>query len=195
EFRIDPLTREILDAQRPAIYVSAHMSNWELAAAAITATGVPLSVVYAPQGNPLLDRLLQQVRRSLGCEFIPKKNALRRLAREIRAGRSVGILPDQRIDSGAPVTFFGRPALTTTSPAWLALKLGCPLIPVQIERTADCRYQAIFHRPLHAHDAADPGTQILELTRTINELFENWIRHRPDQWLCMRRRWPAFEPE
>jgi KDO2-lipid IV(A) lauroyltransferase len=195
EVEMDPATRVILDARQPAVYVSAHLGNWELAAAAITAAGIPLSVVYAPQGNPLLDRLLQKVRLALGCKFIAKKNALRRLAREIRAGRSVGILPDQRVDTGEPIAFFGHSALTTTSPAWLAIKMHCPLVPVQITRTGDARYRAVFHPPLQPHAGSDQRAEVLQLTAAINDLFENWIRREPGQWLCMRRRWSACTPE
>ncbi|HHO69263.1 MAG TPA: lauroyl acyltransferase [Gammaproteobacteria bacterium] len=186
ELHVDPRARAVLQAARPAIYVSAHMANWELAAAAITAAGVPLSVVYAPQGNPLVNRLLQARRRVMGCRFIPKQQALRRLLRELRDGRSIGILPDQRVDAGRPLPFFGHRAQTTTSPALLALRTGLPLIPVQIERMGHARYRATFHAPLRVGEAADAEA----ITLRLNSLFEDWIRRRPEQWLCMRRRWP-----
>lgn len=185
QLHFDPRSRELVQSARPAIYVSAHLANWELAAAAVRAAGVPLSVVYAPQGNPLVDRLLQARRRVMGCCFIPKQQALRRLLRELRGGRSIGILPDQRVDAGRPLPFFGHRAQTTTSPALLALRTGLPLIPVQIERMGHARYRAIFHAPLDAG-----GGDAEAVTRRLNALFESWIRRHPEQWLCMRRRWP-----
>lgn len=187
----DEGARRVVEECRPAVYVTAHTGNWELAAAAIVNAGVPLSVVYAPQGNPLVDRMLQRARHTLGCRFIAKKNALRRLLREIRSGRSVGILPDQRVDSGEFLPFFGRLAPTTTSPAWLALKNGCPLMPVQILRTSDGRYVAIFHKPIETAQRRATAEGILGLTVEINRMFEGWISRQPQQWLCMRRRWPA----
>jgi KDO2-lipid IV(A) lauroyltransferase len=98
-------------------------------------------------------------------------------------------LPDQRVDSGEPVPFFGCEAPTTISPAWLALKLNCPLIPVQIERTGNARFRAVFHRPILTGGKPDEQTDPLQVTEDLNHLFESWIRKRPDQWLCMKRRW------
>ncbi len=194
EIDIDARARGVIAGAKPAVYVTAHLANWELAGLALAGAGVPLSVVYAPQGNPLLDRMLQSQRRSLGCTFIGKQHALRKLMREIRAGRSVGMLSDQRVDSGQPVPFFGRDALTATTPAWLAFRLGCPLIPVQIVRSAEARYRVILHPPVECGDACAGRDAVLQVTTQLNRLFESWIRQRPEQWLCMRRRWPAVSP-
>lgn len=195
KMEIDTEVRPIVEDRKPAVYITAHLANWELAASAIAGTGVPLSVVYAPQTNPLLDRMLQSQRRLPGCRFIGKHNAVRWLVREIRAGRSVGLLPDQRMDSGKSLPFFGLTTPSPTTPAWLALKTGCPLIPVQIERIGDARYRAVFHKPLLVAGEAGDDENILQVTAAINRLFEGWIRHRPDQWLCMKRRWPKLADE
>jgi len=187
---IDDATRPVLEDRRPAIYAGAHLGNWELVAPTLKAKGIPLSAVYGPQGNPVLENLLQAQRRASGCRFIAKTHAVQQMIREIRAGRSIGLLPDQRVDSGEAIDFFGRPAPTTTSPAWLAMKLNCPLIPVQVERIADARYRMTFHPPLlTGSEAADPE-RMLRATTELNALFEEWIRARPEQWLCMKRRWP-----
>jgi len=182
-------TRKIFAGKQPAIYVTAHLANWELVAATIARSGIPLSVIYGPQRNPVLERMLQRQRKSLGCRFIASKNGVRRLLRELRAGRSVGLLPDQRVEQGQPVPFFGREAPTSIAPAWLALKLGCPLIPVQVERTGNARFRTIFHRPVTGVDSGTTGIDPVQLTTELNRIFENWIRRQPEQWLCIKRRW------
>ena len=190
ELQIDPVARGLIQDGNPAIYISAHIGNWELAASAIASLGVPLSVVYAPQGNPVVERMLQSRRRALGCRFIRKQNALRELVREIRKGRSVGMLPDQRMDSGVSLPFFGRTTPSPTTPAWLALHTGSPLIPVHIERSRNARYRAEFQEPIVCGGAPATRANILRITTSINHLFENWIRRHPEQWLCIKRRWP-----
>ncbi len=190
KLEIDDETRSIVAKKEPAIYVTAHLGNWELVASAIAGTGVPLSVVYAPQNNPLLDRMIQTQRQSLGCRFIDKGKAIRWLVREIRSGRSVGMLPDQRLDTGELLPFFGRSTPTPISPAWLSVKTNCPLIPVQIERIGNARYRAVFHKPIQVSHKSSERENILWLTTAINRLFEDWIRQQPGQWLCMKRRWP-----
>lgn len=183
-------TRTIVAKKEPAIYITAHLGNWELVGSTIAGAGVPLSVVYAPQNNPLLDRMIQTQRRSHGYRLIDKEKAMRQLFREIRSGRSVGMLPDQRLDTGELLPFFGRRTPTPTSPAWLSVKTNCPLIPVQIERIGNARYRAVFHKPIQTNTKSSERENILQLTTAINRLFEDWIRQQPGQWLCMKRRWP-----
>lgn len=190
---LDPAARPVVESRQPAIYVSAHLGNWEAVAFTIAKLGIPLTVVYGPQRNPALDALLHAQRQVLGCRLVAKENAIRELVGAVRGGRSVGLLADQRVDTGAAVPFFGVNAPTTTSPAWLALKLRCPLVPVQIERLGNARFRAIFHRPIAADSAASDDENILQITTDLNRLFETWIRDRPEQWLCIKRRWPAAE--
>ena len=90
ELEIAPQSRSILEAREPAVYVSAHIANWELAVAAISGLGIPLSVVYAPQGNPLVNELIQARRQFSDCRFIGKKNCIRRLLGELEAAEAAG---------------------------------------------------------------------------------------------------------
>ena len=193
DIHVAPETAAIVASRQPAVYVAAHLANWELATAAITRLGIPFSAVYAPQGNPSVDRMLQERRHALGCRFIGKNHAIRRLIGELGAGRSVGLLSDQRSDAGELLPFFGSPAMTTISPAWLALRFGCPLIPVRVERIGPARYRTSLCAPLTTPDPAPDRAGVIALSCALNALFESWIRSRPEQWLCMRRRWPAPE--
>jgi KDO2-lipid IV(A) lauroyltransferase len=176
---------------KPAVFVSAHLGNWELAAGAITHRGVPLAVVYTRLQNPGLDRMLYRARQALGCELVERGGAARQLVRCLKEGTSVGLIVDQRVDGGAPVPFFGHDMLTSITPAQLALRFDCELVPVQIQRLEGARFRVIFHSPVTAADAAAPEDQkILQMTREINVLFEDWIRDRPHEWMCTKRRWP-----
>ena len=189
ETEVHPSARALLDAGRPAVFVTAHLANWELPGLALSRLGVPLSVVYAPQSNPYVDAMLQAHRSALGCAFVPKTDSIRTLLAALKAGRSVGLLSDQRTDFGEQLPFFGRPAMTAISPAWLALRQGCPLVPVRVERRAHGRYRVHVLAPLTGDDTSRAG--VLALSKRLNGLFEAWIRERPGQWLCMRRRWPG----
>lgn len=187
---LDEQAGRVMAGRIPAVYISAHVGNWELVAAVIVAAGVPLSVVYAPQKNPLLERMLQSQRRVLGCEFIAKQDAVRQLVRSMRAGKSVGLLPDQRMDSGVCVPLFGQETPSPVTPAWLAHRMQCPLIPVHTERTGHARYRVVFHKPIVPTTGNGDSEELLRITSLVNRTFEDWIRHRPEQWVCMKRRWP-----
>ena len=176
---------------KPAIFVTAHLSNWEIGAAAIAHLGVPLTVVYTALQNPHMDRLLSEARDALGYRTVERESAARELLRRLKHGTSVGLLVDQRVDSGEPIPFFGKDMLTSTTPAQLALRFNCDLIPVQVQRLQDARFRVTFHKPVTADDLnADSAEQALQITRKINNLFESWIRERPHEWMCTKRRWP-----
>ena len=177
--------------KKAAVFVAAHLGNWELSAAVAIKLGVPLTVLYAPLTNPLLDRMLWRKRQLLGCNFLAKEDSMRATVRLLTRHQSMGFLVDQRVNSGELIPFFGMAASTTSSPARLALKLGCDLIPVQVERLQGAHFRVTFHAPLKPDDEqADKATQALQLTGKLNALFEAWIRQRPQQWLCTKRRWP-----
>jgi KDO2-lipid IV(A) lauroyltransferase len=176
---------------KPAVFVTAHLGNWEISAATIAHLGVPLTVVYTALQNPHMDRLLAEARDTLGFRTVERASAARELLLRLKHGTSVGLLVDQRVDSGEPTPFFGKDMLTSITPAQLALRFKCDLIPVQVQRLEGARFRVIFHKPVTADDTdADTTEQARQITRKINELFENWIRERPHEWMCTKRRWP-----
>lgn len=176
---------------RPAVFVATHLANWEVPAAAVRRLGIPLSVIYTPLQNPWLDRLLYRARKKMGCGLIARDGAMRGLMQALGKGTSIGLLMDQRVDSGEPVPFFGIDKLTSTTPARLALRYRCDLIPIQVERLRNARFRVIFHPPvLPPRDTEDDHRKILAMTRDLNRLFETWISATPHDWLCSKRLWP-----
>ena len=179
------------DAHKPAVFASAHLANWEIAAGAVVSVGVPLTGAYTPITNPWVDRILYRARLALRCGMVKREGAVRQLMKALRNGVSVGLLVDQRVDAGQPVAFFGHDMNTSLTPAQLALRFDCELIPVQVQRREGARYRVIFHEPVEACDvSADEHEKLLQMTTKLNALFESWIRERPHEWICSKRRWP-----
>jgi len=177
-------------SDKPKLFVTAHLANWELAASSVVSLGIPLSVIYSPQNNPWVDRLIQKLRQPLGCGFLAKEDSIRSIMGALKTGRSIGMLVDQRVDSGENVPFFGLDAQTTTTPARLALKYGYELVPIRIERLQVARYRATFYEPVEPPDPKlGRREQALEMTRQINALIETWVRERPEQCSFTKRRW------
>jgi KDO2-lipid IV(A) lauroyltransferase len=185
---------------KPAVFVSAHLANWEIPVASALRLGIPVSVLYTPLQNPWLDRMLYKARTRLGVNMLARDGSIRTLVRELGSGRSIGMLVDQRVDAGEPVPFFGLNMNTSTTPARLALRYRCDLIPVHVRRFDNARFQVIFEPPvIPATGITDEHEKILDMTRQVNALFEVWIREQPQEWLCSKRRWakdaePARSP-
>jgi KDO2-lipid IV(A) lauroyltransferase len=175
---------------KAAVFVSAHLANWEIPLASAIRLGLPVSVLYTPLQNPWLDRMLYKARARMGINMLPRDSGVRTLVRELGSGRSIGLLVDQRVDSGEPVPFFGLEMNTSTTPARLALRYHCDLIPIRVQRLGGARFRVSFEPPITPGPGiTDEHMKILDMTRQLNELFETWIREQPREWLCSKRRW------
>lgn len=185
--------RRLFDAGTPAMFVTAHLANWELLASYVASRSNGLVVVYNPDENPYLDRLIQGLRRASGSEYVTKHEALRRLTPAHLQGRSVGLLLDVRVDSGTPLPLFGRNAPTTLSPFRMAVRLGYPVVPVRAIRRGPARFEIEFFEPLEqpsAPDTPSPKATAMHMAGQFNRHLERWIGERPGEWLCTKRRWP-----
>ena len=180
-----------LSADRPpAIFIAAHQDNWEILAALSRPLRRRLSVVTTPRSNPLIERLLRGSR-STGLVHLERNRAMRGMIKSIQSGGSVVVLADHRFEAGRMIPFGGRLAATAIGPARLALKLGCDLVPTRIERMGPVRFRITTY-PAVLPDPAiqDEGERAVDMMRQVNLLFEIWIRARPEQWICLKRRWP-----
>ncbi len=178
------------DPSRPSVFVTAHLSNWEVVCSCLARLGIPNASLYSPPTNPLLDKMLLDSRSALNCELLPRDNSARALMRALREGRSAGMVMDRRVDDGKAVQFFGRDKLSTLMPAKLALKFDCELVPVHVERLQDARYRVTFHPPIRPGDrTAEENTQAVDMIQQVHQLFETWILARPEDWLCTKRLW------
>lgn len=184
------------DRNRPAIVVGAHLSNWELIESALGRLGIVNSALYSPPSNPWLDRLLLESRAALNCELLPRDNCARLLVDRLSAGRTVAMVVDRRVDGGKPIPFFGREKSTTILPAKLALKFDCDLIPAQAERIKGAHFRITFHPPVRPANPGDcKNDQALDIMHQLHQLFESWIRQRPEEWVCSTRLWPKARPD
>lgn len=176
---------------RPGIFVSAHLANWNVPAVVVGWQGLPLTVIYAKQKNAALEAKIERWRAAIGSSFLEVRQAGRQMLRELQRGRSLGILMDQRYDKGELIPFFGEPAPTSIGPAKLALHMGLPLIPVRVQRLEGARFTITACRPIEPEPGLTQDEAARSMVLKVNRLFERWIRERPEQWLCAKRRWPG----
>ena len=168
------------------IFLTPHMGCFELAARATAARFSPqygdLTVLFRPGRRPAVDRLLESARAGAGFHTAPTNLVgVRQLLRALRAGKAVGLLPDQVPpgDMGVWSPFFGRPAYTMTLAARLALQSGAPMVLAWGERrpwgAGYVLHFSAMQRP--------PTTDVDEAVAHINRAMEVLIRQCPAQYL------------
>jgi KDO2-lipid IV(A) lauroyltransferase len=174
---------------RQAIFVGAHLSNWEVMALALAREGVPLLALYAPLQNPGFDELMARARTQLGCKMLGRGESMRALVRQVRDGGSIGLLLDLAVDDGIEVPFFGHSMLTSATPSRMAQRYDCDVIPVRTQRLGPARFHFTAYPPL-ALDRNLPGDEFAYVvTRQLVERMECWIRQQPEEWMSGNRRW------
>jgi KDO2-lipid IV(A) lauroyltransferase len=185
-----------LEEGRGLLLVTGHYGNWEVAAAAVAARGVPIAAIVRRQGNRLVDERLQELRRKLGVETIYQSQAPSRVPRVLRANGVVGIVGDQDArSSGIFVPFFGRPASTHRGPALFALRLNAPVFSCIARRLPGkkVRYEVAGER-VNVTRTGDLDADVAALTAELAARLERQVRQAPEQYFWFHKRWKSTPP-
>ena len=177
-------------AGRRMIIFSGHIANWEIGMLAAVQYGISVAQIYRAANNPLVDRMITRFRGDAG-ELIPKGAvAARRAIATLRRGAHLTMLADQKMNDGIQVPFFGRPAMTASALAALALRFDCDVLPARVERLDGARFRLTVFPPLPLPRTGDSHADAAALMAQVNAILERWIRDRPEQWFWVHRRWP-----
>jgi KDO2-lipid IV(A) lauroyltransferase len=191
EYVLEPGAREHMESKRATIFITAHVGPWQVAPLITKEFDFVINSIYAPESNPVMLELMQDLRKSFGERMIPADAGPRPIIKELKAGHSIIMAMDTRPDAGKLIPFFGRDALTNTSAAGLALRTGAALVVARAERLPDARYRITMYDPLVSPIPDAPvKEQAIALTEQIHGYFEDWISEYPEQWVCLKRRWP-----
>lgn len=184
----------------PAIGVSMHMGNWELAIWPFVVAGANPAAVYRSVNNPYVDQYLREQRKDLypgglfgrgsveGDHGDDQKTA-RLLTDFVRNGGRLGIVCDLYHRRGLPVPFFGKDARTLAIAGMIARRLGTRIWMSRCLRVGtQSRFQIELKElrvPRTANQAEDIRTIMIEMQKQ----FEAWVREAPEQWMWSNRRW------
>lgn len=194
EFDLSAAAQSHLDRGQATVFVTAHVGAWQLTNLISLHQGLVITTVYAAESNPALQRMFLQLRDAFGVKLLPSEAGVRPLMKELADGNSIGLAVDTRLDSGEPIPFFGVDALTNITAARLALRSKAALIPIRAERTTPGCFRISVYDPIEADATiSDNNQRAIAMTAEVNQHFEKWIKETPEQWMCLKRRWPKSE--
>jgi Kdo2-lipid IVA lauroyltransferase/acyltransferase len=174
------------------LFLTGHMSAWELAPFAQALYGNPLHFLVRPIDNPRVDALVTKYRCLNGNRPIDKNQSARAVLKVLAEKGTVGILADQntQISEGVFVDFFRIPACTTAGLARFALHTEAAVVPAFVHWDAATRkYRLCFEPEIELIRTGDDAVDIRENTQRYSRAIENYVRKHPDQWLWVHRRW------
>jgi KDO2-lipid IV(A) lauroyltransferase len=185
---------QALAGGKGAVLVTGHLGSWELMGCVLVRLGYPVTFVVGIQRNPLVQSLMNRIRRESGIEVIELTSTLA-IVRSLRANRFVAMLSDQDAGhKGVFVEFMGKPASTPAGAAHLAMLSGAPIIPGFIIRQDGLRQRIIIEKSIGIPEVERSEIAIRELTQAYTSVIERYILQHPDHWLWAHRRWKTPPP-
>jgi KDO2-lipid IV(A) lauroyltransferase len=166
-----------------------HMGSWEPALEAVTRLAPGGACVYRPVENPLSEREFFSIRSARQTRWIPKDDMSSMLGC-LGEGRLLILFIDlNAAHGGVEVPYLGVPAMSPSGPARLALRFGCPVVPMIPRRTADGEGVMHIGEPLDPAPSRAADAPLRHLTRRIHEALEPWIIRYAEQYNWTHPRW------
>lgn len=171
-------------AGRGILFLTPHLGCFEITAqyAASHSDAAPITVLFRPPRQRWTESILRYGRTRQGMDVAPADlSGVRRLIRALRAGESVGLLPDQvpPAGQGAWLPWFGKPAYTMTLAARLA-QTGASVIFACAERLPHGQGFILSCRPPLEPLPLD---DLEETATSINQELMKLISCCPEQYL------------
>ncbi|HXN98197.1 MAG TPA: lysophospholipid acyltransferase family protein [Candidatus Acidoferrales bacterium] len=179
------------------LFLTGHMSAWELAPFAHALYGHPLHFLVRPIANRRVDELINHYRCLSGNQPIEKNKSARSILRILADGGTVGILSDHNtvLEESVFVDFFGIPASTTSGLARIALRTGAAVVPGFLSwDSARRKYRLRFEPAIELAQTGDEESDVRENTARFTKTIEDYVRAYPEQWLWVHKRWKTRPP-
>jgi len=176
---------------RGALLLSGHFHSFELSGR-ILITQCPIGAMYRPHEDRAFDWAVRQGRARY-CEALFERDEVRPAIRYLKGGGRLWYAPDQdmRGRDTVFVPFFGVSANTITATHQLARLSRAVIIPFRHRRKpSGIGYEIELLPALEDFPSDDP---VADAAR-INAVIESLVRHAPDEYLWIHRRFKRRPP-
>ncbi len=192
---LHPDAEKLRAEKKGAIFVTAHLGDWEAGSAALAYIGFDpfYAVVKAPKNRPLSAHL-QRLREARGLRSLPRRGAMQHASQILRGGGYLGMVLDQRARLRPVLApFFGRLACCDRSAGVLMKRLRTPVLVGFCYRTAAWRWRV--HVPTVIHPDELAGVDPDAIVARLNREFETRIRAMSDQYMWIHDRYRGASRE
>ena len=174
---------------RPVLFVTGHLGNHEAPRHVLTAMGHRIGGLYREMGNPFVNAHYAATMAEVSGPIFPKgRRGTMGFVRHLASGGMATILFDLHASEGVAIPFLGRPAMTATTAADLALRYDALLMPYWgIRRPDGLSFDVVLEEPIA------PSTPLAMMTEATARLEARVSAH-PGQWFWVHRRWKPARP-
>ncbi|UVW28988.1 lysophospholipid acyltransferase family protein [Massilia sp. H6] len=167
------LVQQGLDAGRGIVFLTPHLGCFEMTAQQI-ALKTALTVMYRPPRKSALKPLVEGARARHNLHLAPATlSGVRILAKTLKGGQPIGLLPDQVPQEGEGVwaPWFGRSAYTMTLPSKLAQLGKADIVLVYAERLPRGAGYVVRFVPFEGDLSGPAAQQAAEINRAMEQLI------------------------
>jgi len=175
-----------------------HLGGWEWAARWLVETqGLQVAAaVERLEPADLYEWFVRYRGATLGMQVVPVgPTAAAELAAALASGAILALLCDRDLTGdGVEVEFFGESTRLPGGPALLALRSGCPLVPVGVFFEGDrhhARHHAVVLPALDTERRGRLRADVQRVTQDVARALEVLICRDPEQWHVLQPIWPS----
>ncbi|MGL4185583.1 MAG: lysophospholipid acyltransferase family protein [Thiotrichaceae bacterium] len=186
----DSAIKDYLATGKPIIFTGVHLGNWEAQASYIHAKKIPLMAMYKPVRNRFMRRISAIARSRMNIITVPTDvHAMKKMYEHLAQNGAVWLPIDDFKNNQVHTPRFGRPIASKGTNAAhivrLAQRFNAAIIPVHIIRESEPKpsFKVIAYQPICITDKTD--TSILSILESLDQMMENWIKQRPEQWFML----------
>lgn len=174
------------ETDKPILLVSAHHGVWE-AATNILSFSRPMIAIARVMNSRFVAKWMKKHHFRGPVTIIDKNKGFTPaiLKRWVNEKSAMTILMDQHTSKGELLRFLGRPAMTYTTAARLAIRTGYQIVVGSFVRVAPFTYRLVGGEPV----SFAKDTDVKTATQLLNDRLEEVIRLYPEQYLWAHRRW------
>jgi KDO2-lipid IV(A) lauroyltransferase len=182
----------MLPGNHGILLLNSHFGCFEVSAATVKFMGMKLNLIMSPSKNPFLSQyLFSRGGEETGVTTYRDKGVIPDMIQGLRDGEMLAVLGDQRGDAerGIFVDYFGTSAPANEVFARLAIDGQARILPLCTYRRDDGRYQSIFWDEICLELTGDRKTDLITVSQQFHNMFEKWLRIRPEQGFWVQRKW------
>jgi len=181
---------EAQSSGRGVMMFTGHIGNWEVLSHISRLLHIEFCVMADIRKDPRLESIIDGLRARSGATILPPKGKALMLIKELKKGRTIGMIVDQRgrRRDGLFCDFLGIPAVTNPAPAFIAMK-GKALVQgayiVKLNGTYHIRIDKAFDSA--EYESREHAVQ--ELSDAMHSWVASVVARYPDQWFWLHSRW------
>jgi len=178
---------DILRAEKlPAIAVTAHLGNYELAGAVTSLLGYPVAAVALPHRDKRTNHFFNMHRERVGIKVVATGNAIKGCISALKQGYLLALLADRDFSGhGLKMSFFSQQAFLPRGAAFFAKKTGACIIPGFLIREKKYFYHLKFEAPFFF----DADMDEVDIIKRYIPVLEKYIKEYPEQWYLFEKYW------